>query len=62
MNHLRQEGLITDYFLPLIFNLLGLYEGMAHAFKLDIWSIDEYYLDCKAPKLSPKNCFLIATQ
>lgn len=36
-----------DYFLPLVFNMLGLYEGMVRAFKLDIWSIDEYYLDCE---------------
>ncbi|GJE86513.1 hypothetical protein PsYK624_025930 [Phanerochaete sordida] len=45
INHLRREGLITDYFLPLVFSSLGLYEGMARAFKLDIWAVDEYYLD-----------------
>lgn len=45
INHLRKEGLIVDHFLPQIFNILGLYEGTSRAFKLDIWTIDEYYLD-----------------
>ncbi|EKM56485.1 uncharacterized protein PHACADRAFT_92839 [Phanerochaete carnosa HHB-10118-sp] len=51
MNHLRREGLVADYFLPLVFNTLGLYEGMVRAFKLDIWSIDEYYLDLTSSEI-----------
>lgn len=25
--------------------MLGLYDGISKAFKLDIWAVDEYYLD-----------------
>lgn len=46
IEHLRQLQLISDHFLPEVFSILGLYEGAAKAFKLDIWSIEEFYLDC----------------
>ena len=45
MEHLRKLDLISEHFLPEVFSILGLYEGAAKAFKLDIWSIEEYYLD-----------------
>ena len=36
-----------DYFLPRVFTLLRLYDGIPKAVKLDIWAVDEYYLDCE---------------
>lgn len=48
---MRRQGLIADYFLPQIFNILGLENGLGKAFKLDMWAVDEFYLDCKAFRL-----------
>ncbi|CAL1708694.1 unnamed protein product [Somion occarium] len=45
IDHLRQLDLISGHFLPEVFSILGLYEGAAKAFKLDIWAVDEFYLD-----------------
>ncbi|KAI0075975.1 hypothetical protein K474DRAFT_1645833 [Panus rudis PR-1116 ss-1] len=45
IEHLRSLNLISDYFLPEVLNILGLYGGMPKAFKLDIWAVDEFYLD-----------------
>ncbi|OCH91295.1 hypothetical protein OBBRIDRAFT_887096 [Obba rivulosa] len=45
IDQLRDLSLVSDYLLPTIFTLLGLYEGISKAFKLDIWSIDEFYLE-----------------
>lgn len=46
IEHLRRHDLFSDRFLPQIFNILGLYGGIPKAFKLNIWSIEEFYLDC----------------
>lgn len=46
-DQLKEGNLISEYFLPNIFHLLNLYEGRARAFKLDMWAVDEYYLDSK---------------
>lgn len=48
VNHLRNLDLISTKFIPNIFNLLNLYDGVKKAFKLDYWGIDEYYIDCEA--------------
>ena len=45
VDQLRELDLVGARLLPTIFTLLDLYGGIAKAFKLDIWSIDEYYLD-----------------
>lgn len=44
---MRRTELIREYFLPRIFSILRLYDGLAKAVRLDIWAVDEYYLDCK---------------
>ena len=33
----------------MIFGLLKLYDGILKAFRLDIWAVDEYYVQCEAP-------------
>ena len=45
MDHLRRTSLIEDHFLPRIFSILNLYDGIPKAVRLDIWAVDEYYLD-----------------
>ncbi|GBE89079.1 hypothetical protein SCP_1500820 [Sparassis crispa] len=45
IDHLRDQSLVSLYFLPSILNILGLYGGILRAFKLDVWAVDEYYLD-----------------
>lgn len=47
-DRLREDNLISDHFLPNIFRVLSLYAGRAKAFKLDIWAVDEYYLDSES--------------
>lgn len=47
MDHLKRDNLITDYFLPLLFSILQLHGGTSRPFKLDIWEVDEYYLESK---------------
>ena len=46
LDHLRQTDLITDRFIPSMFGILRLYDGLAKAVKLDIWAVDEYFLEC----------------
>lgn len=48
IDQLRELDLVGSKLLPAVFGLLNLYGGMAKAFKLDIWDVDEFYLDCKA--------------
>ncbi|KAF7796133.1 hypothetical protein EIP86_007306 [Pleurotus ostreatoroseus] len=45
LDHLRQTDLITDRFIPSMFGILRLYDGLAKAVKLDIWAVDEYFLE-----------------
>ncbi|KAI0777188.1 hypothetical protein BD413DRAFT_171550 [Trametes elegans] len=45
IDQLRDLDLVGGRLLPTIFSLLGLYGGIAKAFKLDIWDVDEFYLD-----------------
>ena len=46
--HLQEVGLVTTHLIPLVLNLLQLYGGVSKAVKLDAWSIDQFYVDCKA--------------
>ena len=46
--HLQEVGLVTTHLIPLVLNLLQLYGGVGKAVKLDAWSIDQFYIDCKA--------------
>ncbi|KAJ3553232.1 hypothetical protein NM688_g3725 [Phlebia brevispora] len=59
LDHLRGTNLIADRFLPLIFSTLNLYDGILKAVKLDIWAVDEYYLDLYAPDV-PASLSLLA--
>ncbi len=45
MDHLRRENLVEDRFLPQVFTILRIYGGPSKAFKLDIWEVDEFYLE-----------------
>jgi hypothetical protein len=45
--HLQELGLVTSHFIPLIFNLLHLYGGVGKPVKLDVWSVDQFYIECK---------------
>ncbi|EIW55564.1 ubiquitin-protein ligase RKR1 [Trametes versicolor FP-101664 SS1] len=45
IDQIRDLDLVAAKLLPTLFSLLDLYGGIAKAFKLDIWDIDEFYLD-----------------
>ncbi|TCD68845.1 hypothetical protein EIP91_009559 [Steccherinum ochraceum] len=45
IEHLQRLNLISDHFLPHVLGILGLYGGVTRAFKLDIWAVEEFYLD-----------------
>ena len=45
--HLQELRLVTTHLIPLVFNLLYLYGGVGKAVKLDIWSVDQFYIECK---------------
>ncbi|KAI0336704.1 hypothetical protein GY45DRAFT_1377084 [Cubamyces sp. BRFM 1775] len=45
IDQIRELDLVGSKLLPAVFGLLNLYGGMAKAFKLDIWDVDEFYLD-----------------
>ncbi|KAI0824805.1 hypothetical protein BC628DRAFT_1321461 [Trametes gibbosa] len=52
IDQIRELDLVSAQLLPTLFGLLGLYGGIAKAFKLDIWDIDEFYLDsCSSDSL-----------
>lgn len=52
IEHLRRLDLISNHFLPQVLGILGLYNGISKAFKLDIWAVDEYFLDREWPALA----------
>ena len=45
IDQLRDLDLVGARLLPVIFGILDLYGGIAKAFKLEIWDVDEFYLD-----------------
>lgn len=45
IEQLRNLNIISTHFLPAFLRLLRLDEGLIKAFKLDIWAIDEYYIE-----------------
>ena len=47
IDQLKDLDLVGSRLLPAVFGLLDLYGGMAKAFKLEIWDVDEFYLDCE---------------
>ena len=46
--HLRSLELIAKHFIPLVLDALGLYGRAGQSFKLGIWAVDEFYLECRS--------------
>ncbi|KAG6844999.1 hypothetical protein H0H87_001771 [Tephrocybe sp. NHM501043] len=46
IEQLRNLDVVVAYFIPTILTLLHLDQGPHKAFKLDIWGVDEFYVDC----------------
>ncbi|KAG1779464.1 hypothetical protein EV702DRAFT_1178536 [Suillus placidus] len=44
-NRMRSLGIIGDFFVPNVFDVLGLFSGKKKAFKLDIWAVDDFFID-----------------
>ncbi|KAE9397108.1 hypothetical protein BT96DRAFT_996073 [Gymnopus androsaceus JB14] len=44
IEQLRSSGIIEAHFIPNIFALLSLDNGIVKAFKLDIWAVDKFYV------------------
>jgi len=59
INHLRDLGIIASHFLPSILSLLDLYGGVIKAAKLEIWGIDEYFVQLYDPEV-PMSLQLLA--
>ena len=49
--HLQELGLVITHLIPLVFNLLQLYGGVGKAVKLDVWSVDQFYIECKTSSI-----------
>jgi len=45
--HLQELGLVATHLIPLVLNLLQLYGGVGKAIKLDVWSIDQFFIERK---------------
>lgn len=45
--HVQELGLVNTHLIPLVLNLLQLYGGTSKAVKLDVWSVDQFYVECK---------------
>lgn len=45
-NHLRDLDLINSSFLPVVLELLDI-GGGAKPFRLELWSIEQFYLECE---------------
>ncbi|TFY57346.1 hypothetical protein EVG20_g8587, partial [Dentipellis fragilis] len=50
IDHLRDLDLVSTRFMPMVLTLLNLYGGINKTFKLDYWSVDEYYVQCFDPE------------
>ncbi|KAI0263034.1 hypothetical protein BC834DRAFT_828029 [Gloeopeniophorella convolvens] len=57
--HLQELGLVETHLIPLLLNLLQLYGGPSKPVKLDVWSIDEYFLESYDPE-NPLSARLLA--
>ncbi|KAH9941137.1 uncharacterized protein BXZ73DRAFT_75106 [Epithele typhae] len=60
IDQLRDLDLVGARLLPTVFGILDLYGGMAKAFKVDIWDVDEYYLDFYSAETSLSQRLLTA--
>jgi hypothetical protein len=44
---MRNLDIIGNIFIPNVFDILGLFSGKKKAFKLDIWAVDDFFIDCQ---------------
>ncbi|KAJ3808145.1 hypothetical protein F5876DRAFT_46635 [Lentinula aff. lateritia] len=44
IEQLRSSSIIETHFIPSVLNLLNLGRGIVKAYKLDIWAVDEFYV------------------
>lgn len=44
-NHMRSLDIVSQHFIPNIFDILGLFSGGKQVFKLDVWVVDEFHLE-----------------
>ncbi|KAF8434511.1 hypothetical protein L210DRAFT_3763021 [Boletus edulis BED1] len=58
-NHMRSLDVICQYFIPNVFDILGLFSGGKQVFKLDVWAVDEFHLETFEPE-SPLSLRLLA--
>lgn len=49
LDQMRKLEVIPSYFMPSILAILGLDQGIAKAFKLDGWSVEEYFVQYYQP-------------
>ncbi|KAG2132698.1 uncharacterized protein EDB93DRAFT_1323055 [Suillus bovinus] len=49
-NRMRSLGIIGDFFIPNVFDILNLFSGKKKAFKLDIWAVDDFFIDHFEPE------------
>lgn len=49
-NQMRSLGIMADFFIPNVFDVLGLFSGKKKAFKLDIWAVDDFFIDHFEPE------------
>ncbi len=47
-SQLRDMNIISSSFLPTMFELLGLYGGRKKPFQLELWEVQEYYVQRKS--------------
>ncbi|KAF8551747.1 hypothetical protein OG21DRAFT_1605114 [Imleria badia] len=58
-NHMRSLDIVSQHFIPNIFDILGLFSGGKQVFKLDVWAVDEFHLETFEPE-SPQSLQLLA--
>jgi hypothetical protein len=46
IDQLRTLDIIGTSFIPNLLGLLGVDQGIPKAFKLDVWTVDEYLVQC----------------
>lgn len=44
---MRSLNIVSQYFIPNVFDILGLFSGGKQVFKLDVWAVDEFHLESK---------------
>jgi heme/copper-type cytochrome/quinol oxidase subunit 2 len=44
---MKSLDVIGNFFIPNVFDILGLFSGKKKAFKLDIWAVDDFFIDCQ---------------